>query len=249
MPEGDTVWRTAKSLRAVLSGRVLRRTDFRVPRFATTDLAGQEVDEVLSRGKHLLIRVGTSTIHTHLKMEGVWHVYRLGERWRRPGHQARLVLDTDAHTAVGFSLGVTEILGRDREDDVVGHLGPDLLGADWDAAVAAANLRAAGDQPIGLSLLDQRNLAGIGNIYRNEVCFLRGVDPFTPSAQVPDLRGLVTLAQRILFADRDRPVRHRPWVYGRAGQRCRRCGAPLEARDLGGRNVISCPRCQPAFRT
>jgi endonuclease-8 len=112
MPEGDTVWRAAHHLREVLAGRELTRSDFRVPAHATLDLSGREVDEVLSRGKHLLIRVGDASIHSHLKMEGSWHVHRLGTRWRRPAHQARAVLETREHQAVGYSLGVLEVLKR-----------------------------------------------------------------------------------------------------------------------------------------
>ncbi|PBC52828.1 DNA glycosylase [Rhodococcus sp. ACS1] len=245
MPEGDTVWRTANSLRDALEGKVLTRCDVRVPRYATVDLSGQLVDEVVSRGKHLLIRVGDHSIHTHLKMEGAWHIYAPDSRWRRPAHQARIVLATEDRVAVGFSLGITEILQRDDEEFAVGHLGPDLLGPDWDAGTAVRNLRAAGEQPIGLALTDQRNLAGLGNVYRNEVCFLRGVHPYTPAAEVTDLPAMVTLAHRMIHADKNNSIRHRPWVYGRAGQRCRRCGTVIEGHDLGRQEIFFCTYCQP----
>ena len=245
MPEGDTVWRTANSLRDALEGKVLTRCDVRVPRYATVDLSGEVVDEVVSRGKHLLIRVGDHSIHTHLKMEGAWHIYAPDSKWRRPAHQARIVLATEDRVAVGFSLGITEILRRDDEESAVGHLGPDLLGPDWDAGTAIENLRAAGEQPIGLALTDQRNLAGLGNVYRNEVCFLRGVHPYTPAAEVTDLPAMVTLAHRMIHADKNNSIRRRPWVYGRAGQRCRRCGTVIEGHDLGRQEIFFCTYCQP----
>src|SRR5690606_36796892 len=127
----------ARSLAAALTGAVLRRTDFRVPELATVDLAGQPAVESLARRKHLLRRNGErNALHSHLTMEGSWHLYRHGSRWRRPDHQARVVLETEGWVAVGFALGVVELLARDAEDDAVGHLGPDLLGPDWDAQEA-----------------------------------------------------------------------------------------------------------------
>lgn len=257
MPEGDTVFQAATRLRAVLAGRELTRSDVRVPAFATADLAGRTVDEVLARGKHLLIRVGDVTIHSHLKMEGAWHVYARGERWRRPGHTARIVLETADHQAVGFSLGVLELLPRDREGEAVGHLGPDLLGPDWDADRAVENLRADPARPIGLAVLDQRVLAGLGNVYRAELCFLRGVLPTRPVGEVEDLPGLVALAHRLISLNRDRParvttgnaLRDRLWVYGRGGRPCFRCGTRILEGRLGDtalteREVWWCPRCQ-----
>jgi len=259
VPEGDTVWQTAHRLDAALAGHALTECDIRVPRFATIDLSGERVDAVISRGKHLLTRVGEHTIHTHLKMEGTWHVYPRGARWKRPAHQARIVLGTEEAVAVGFSLGITEVLARADEDAVVGHLGPDLLGPDWDAAVAAANLAAAGGRPIGEALLDQRIMAGIGNVYRNEICFLRGVDPRTPTDRVPDLPKVVDLAHRLLQANRSRAVRvttgdrrpgRRDWVYGRGGKPCLRCGTLVVAAEFGAelgreRAIFYCPNCQP----
>ena len=144
MPEGDAVWRTARRLHLALSGRALVRSDFRVPAIAAADLSGGTVVETVSRGKHLLTRVDRGperwTLHTHLKMEGSWKVVRRGERWPRSANTARVVLETERHTAIGFSLGIVELVARDAEDDVVGHLGPDLLGPDWDEERALANL-------------------------------------------------------------------------------------------------------------
>jgi endonuclease-8 len=254
MPEGDTVWKTAQLQNAALAGSVLTGFDLRVPKFATADLTGETVHEVVSRGKHLLHRIGDVTLHTHLKMEGAWRTYAPGEKWRRPAFQARAVLTTADVVSVGFELGTTELLRRDEEESVVGHLGPDLLGA-WDPAEAARRLSAC-DDPVYIALLDQRNLAGIGNVYANELCFLRGVLPTRPMAEV-DAAPLVDLAERMLQANKDRWVRSttgdlRPgqtsWVYGRRGRPCRRCGTRLLGgelgRDMQERTVTWCPNCQ-----
>lgn len=256
MPEGDTVHLTAQLQNAALAGAVLTGFDLRVPRFATADLTGETVHEVVSRGKHLFHRIGGFALHTHLKMEGVWRTYAPGEGWRRPGHQARAVLTTDGVVSVGFELGVVELLRREDEDSVVGHLGPDLLGPDWDAAVAVSRLASHPEDPIYVAALDQRNLAGIGNVYANELCFLRGVLPTRPVAEV-ELAPFVELAERMLRANKDRWVRSttgdlRPgstsWVYGRSGRPCRRCGTRLLGgelgRDLQERTVTWCPNCQ-----
>ncbi|GAA4478580.1 Fpg/Nei family DNA glycosylase [Rhodococcus olei] len=259
MPEGDNVWQTAARLRDALVGAPLTVCDIRVPRYATVDLRPGPVDEVVSRGKHLLIRVGAATVHTHLKMEGEWHVYAAGARWRRPAWQARILLGTNDHLAVGFHLGIVEVLPRADENRAVGHLGPDLLGADWDAGRAAANLAADGSRPIGVAVLDQRVMAGVGNVYRSELCFLRGVHPATPVAAAGDPNAWAGLAHRLLVANRDRTVRvttgdrrrgRTTWVYGRAGQPCLRCGNLVESGTLGegtdgDRQIFWCPRCQP----
>jgi formamidopyrimidine-DNA glycosylase len=143
VPEGDTVWRAARRLDRALSGKLLTRTDVRVPAYATWDLSGAAVVDTVSRGKHLLTRIDAEehwTLHTHLKMEGSWRVLEPGQRWPRPGHTARIVLETDDVVAVGFQLGIVEIVARDREPEIVGHLGPDLLGPDWDADEAVRRL-------------------------------------------------------------------------------------------------------------
>lgn len=257
MPEGDTVYQAARRLREALVGRVLTATDFRVPAYATVDLAGERVDEVVSRGKHLLMRVGEHTIHSHLKMEGSWEVYGPGERWRHPAFQARAVLRTADAEAVGFQLGVLEVLPRSHEEEAVGHLGPDLLGPDWDAEEAIRRIAAHPETPIAVALLDQRNLAGLGNVYANELCFLRGMLPTRPVAEV-DVPAAVDLGHRLITANRDRRVRvttgdtrrgRNTWVYGRGGQACRRCGARIQRTELGRtaleeRVTYFCPVCQ-----
>jgi endonuclease VIII len=259
MPEGDTVWRTALHLDRALSGRLLVETDFRVPAHATLDLAGERVEETVSRGKHLLTRIGTDhTLHTHLLMEGAWHLYRAGSPWRRPAHEARVVLRTDDWTAVGFALGIVEVLPRAAEDTAVGHLGPDLLGPDWDEDEAVRRLGADPARPVAEALLDQRNLAGIGNLYKSELCFLAGVHPRLPVGQVPDLPRLVRRARSALEANKERVEQtmtgdtrrgRQTWVFRRDRQPCRRCGTTIRV-DLQGpqlqeRATYWCPTCQP----
>ena len=255
MPEGDSVWRAAHQLHAALAGQTLLASDFRVPRFATLNLRDWTVQEVVPRGKHLLMRlVGPAddrlTIHSHLKMEGSWQVYPPGGRWRKPGFTARCVLRTAAADAVGFSLGVLEVIKTADEDKAVGHLGPDLLGPDWDPAEAELRVSSAPDVPVGVALLDQRNLAGIGNIYRCEVCFLAGIHPASPVAAVTDLRAVFSDAKQLLEANlgpgRRTTVVNAPgtpvgraagrpgyWVYRREHQPCLRCRTPIRRGVLG----------------
>ncbi|MFZ7087297.1 DNA-formamidopyrimidine glycosylase family protein [Curtobacterium sp. RRHDQ10] len=258
MPEGDTVYRAAARLQAALGGRVLTRSDFRVPAFATLDLVGRTVDEVVPRGKHILHRIGDVTVHSHLKMEGRWDVYAPGDRWRRPAHQARCILDAEGVSTVGFALGILEVVPRDQEDDIVGYLGPDLLGPDWDADLALANLLAVPERPVGLALLDQRVLAGLGNVYRAELCYLRGVLPTRPVSEVSDPVRMIDLAKRLIMANRDRSERittgnsrpgQRFWVYNRAGKPCLRCRTRIQHGQLGDtelslRDTYWCPNCQ-----
>ncbi|KRC66529.1 DNA glycosylase [Aeromicrobium sp. Root236] len=258
MPEGDTVWRAARHLHEALAGRELTRTDFRVPAYATVDLSGSRVDEVVSRGKHLLIRTPEHSIHSHLKMEGAWHVYRLGSPWRRPGHTARAVLENDEWQAVGYSLGILEVLARGDEESVVGHLGPDLLGGDFDLDEATRRVAADPARAVHLALLDQRNVAGFGNEYVNELLFLMGLLPTRPVGEVADIRRVIARGQKMLDVNKSRiersftgSARHgeERWVYGRERARCRRCGTPLRSGTLGDRptterNTFWCPHCQ-----
>jgi formamidopyrimidine-DNA glycosylase len=259
MPEGDTVFLAATRMHAALAGQRLVATDFRVPRFATADLSGQVVREVAARGKHLLLRTDAgTTLHTHFKMEGAWHLYRPRERWRGPAFQVRAVLRTDPWVAVGFRLAICELLPTANEHDVLGHLGPDVLGPDWDPAEALRRLRADPDRAIGTALLDQRTIAGPGNVYKSEICFLRGVDPWTPVGQTEDLQGMVDLLKRLMEANRTtgnqvttgdtRPGRT-SWVAARTGKPCRRCATPIRKADQpsydGDRVTYWCPTCQP----
>jgi endonuclease-8 len=257
VPEGDAVWQTARRLHQALAGRVLTRSDFRVPRFATADLTGRTVTEAVSRGKHLLIRTADGvTVHTHLRMDGSWRVRPARDRIAE-SHRIRVVLANDTWQAVGYQLGVVEVMATAAEDKAVGYLGPDLLGPDWDPAEATRRLLADPARPVGEALLDQRNLAGVGNIFATEMLFLRGVSPWRPVGEVPDLRALVELGQRLLDANKERAgiittgVARRgeqTWAYGRAGQRCRRCGTTIRRAEQGDpgeeRARFWCPRCQ-----
>lgn len=266
MPEGDMVWRVARELHEALAGRELTRSDFRVPRYATTDLSGRTVPDVLARGKHLLIRVDACsgrpavTVHTHLRMDGSWRIRRAGGYPPRD-HRVRLVLANHEWQAVGYLLGVVEVLPTAREHQAVGHLGPDLLGPDWDEAEAVRRLARGPERPIGEALLDQKNLAGIGNLYKAEVLFLLGISPWRPVGSVSDLTAVAELAKKLLEANKERvgqvttgnPARgEQTWVYGRAGQPCRRCGTPVAVDGSGGQGTAArervtfwCPHCQP----
>ncbi|MFI9823903.1 DNA-formamidopyrimidine glycosylase family protein [Streptomyces sp. NPDC052013] len=265
MPEGDTVWQAARRLHSALAGKVLIRSDLRVPRLATADLTGRTVLEVIPRGKHLLTRVeGGLTLHSHLRMDGSWRVFANGQRWTGgPAHQIRAILGNAERTAVGYRLPVLELLRTTDEDRAVGHLGPDLLGPDWDPDLALANLLKDPDRPLGEALLDQRNLAGIGNVFKSELCYLLGVTPWLPVGHLPADRAakLPELAKRLLEYNRDRPIRRTTgspstsstpgtprtprtprttnrrvpdlFVYGRAPRPCLRCGTPVRIADQG----------------
>ena len=261
MPEGDTVWRAARLLDRALSGRVLTASDFRVPALAVADLSGALVEGTATHGKHLLMHIDAPdvrwTLHTHLKMEGAWQVYAAGERWRRPAHTARVVLDVAGNQAVGFSLGVVELLPRADEHLITGHLGPDLLHDDVDLDEAVRRLLTQPDTPIVEAVQDQRRFAGIGNMYANELCFLLGLTPASPVGDVPDPARLVRRAQALLVVNRERAQQsttgdlrqgRRTWVYRQRA--CRRCGTSVETTTIGveGRERATywCPRCQPA---
>ncbi|MFD7233293.1 Fpg/Nei family DNA glycosylase [Streptomyces sp. NPDC059881] len=268
MPEGDTVWLTARKLHTALAGRTLTLSDLRVPRFATADLTGREVLDVTARGKHLLTRVeGGLTLHSHLRMDGAWRVYAAGERWRDgPDHQIRAVLGNSEHTAVGYRLPVLELLRSTDEDKAVGHLGPDLLGPDWDVGTAVRNLLADPARPLGEALLDQRNLAGIGNVYKSELAFMARVTPWLPIGELPSgvPERLVATAHRLLEANKNRfdrrttpaarggdqrrigqrPGEQHLFVYGREGRPCLRCGTPVRKAGQDDRVTYWCPGCQ-----
>jgi endonuclease VIII len=258
VPEGDTVWRHARSLDRALAGQILSATDFRVPQLATVDLAGGKVLRTVSRGKHLLTRIEARegwTLHTHLKMEGSWHIYQSGQRWRRPAHEARVVLSSESRQAVGFALGIVELIPRHREGDVVGHLGPDLLGPDWDEDEALRRLRVDPDRAVHEAILDQTCLAGIGNMYAAELCFTGGVHPLRPVGDVADLARLVRRARQMLDQNKERAEQtttgdlrrgRRHWVYRRDRQACLRCQTIIEvSQNAEGRATYWCPSCQP----
>jgi endonuclease-8 len=261
VPEGDTVWNTARVLHRALAGGRLTGSDLRVPQLATVDLTGAVVLSATSRGKHLLLRLRmvddrALTFHSHLRMDGTWRAYAPGERWTaRPAHLIRAVLRTADAVAVGYHLHDLALVPTADEATLVGHLGPDLLGPDWDPDEAVRRLSAHPATPIAEALLDQRNLAGIGNLYKCEVLFLRGVWPWTPVRDVPDLPRLVEVARQLLSANRGRWTQsttgstrrsETSYVYGRRAERCRRCGTAIRRDDRGERVTYWCPTCQPA---
>ncbi len=220
------------------------------------------VSEVRPAGKHLLTRFGDGrTLHSHLRMDGAWHLYSPGARWRRPAHQARAVLATTARVAVGFNLHDLRLLPASDEHHLVGHLGPDLLSADWGAARTAEAVRrltADGAREIGLALLDQTVMAGVGNLYKTEVCFLLGCSPWTPVSEV-DAERAVVLCRELLRRNAWHPEQsttgdsrrgRQHWVYQR--RTCFRCGGPVQRSSQGSdvetRVAYFCPHCQPGPR-
>jgi endonuclease VIII len=260
MAEGDTVARLAARLDRQLAGSRIVRSDVRHPRFAATDLAGQSIAGWASRGKHLLLRTDAGwTVHSHLRMSGRWSVLRPGRRLP-PAVAAdlRVALHlSDGHTVAGIALPVLTVLATRDEARVVGHLGPDLLDPHFDPGAAEARLRADPAVPAVVALLDQRRVAGLGNMWAQELLFLARVHPWRPIGAV-DLRPLLHEARaRLRHAVTANPGQNttgrrspRHWVYGRAGRPCLRCGAPVAfaaPRDTPhGRETWWCPACQRA---
>ena len=251
-----------KRLHAALAGRLLLRGELRHPRLAEEDLAGRTVLGVRSVGKHLLTRFDDGrSLHSHFRMDGSWHLYRPGTAWRRPAHEIRAILAHEERVAVGYALHDMELVPTTAEDRLVGHLGPDLLDPDWGDAHAAEALRrftARADHELGLVLLEQRVMAGVGNLYKAEVCFLLGLSPWTPVRDVPDVAGAIALARELLVRNKDRPEQsttgelgwgRQHWVFERGGQRCFRCGTRIRVAEQGlgvhARVAYWCPRCQP----
>ncbi len=259
MPEGDTIHRAAIRMRPVLAGHALTR--FEAPRLVGDRPAvGELIEDVEARGKHLLVHFsGGLTLRTHMKMTGSWHLYREGERWRKGAHLARVVVGADSGwLGVCFQAPVVETHHRALGDPLpLATLGPDLTAPDpdIDAAVGRAALAAPGTE-LGDALLDQRISSGIGNVYKSEVCFLHGIDPFTPLADVaPEvLHRILETSHRLLVANlgSTRRITYRGGVavYGRRGQPCFRCGSLVRMRRQGemARSTYWCPTCQPAAR-
>jgi endonuclease-8 len=246
-------------MRTALVGGTLRRGEFRIPQLATVDLAGATVTEVVPRGKHLLIRLDDGrTLRTHFRMDGSWHIYRPGSPWRGgPAYDIRAVLTTDDWECVGYRLHDLDLVPTAEEDRLVGHLGPDVLGADWSLDEALRRLRDHPDEQIGVALVDQRNLAGIGNLYKVESLFVLGVHPWARVADVPDLPALVERARALMRANLHHPEQNTTgdprrgrdhWVFGRRGKPCRRCGTAILLGEQGPalqeRVTWWCPRCQ-----
>lgn len=273
MPEGDTLHRAAKTLQLALGGKRVTHFHSEYAHVAVAaenrPVEGETVEEVRAAGKHLLMRFSNGlTLRTHMRMNGSWHLYRPGERWKRPRSAMRLLLRTEDYEAVAFSVPVAELVTeRQLQRGDVGRLGPDLLGDDFDVEEAIARLRERGRQPIGELLLNQRVSAGIGNVYKSETLFLAGVRPDRLGADVTDeeLRSLFETAGTLMKANvrvgsdegittyfgyrrttRAGDPSQRLWVYGRAGEPCRKCGGPIAfvKQGLGARSTYFCPSCQ-----
>lgn len=263
MPEGDSVYLLARRLDRHLLGRTVVRSDLRVPQHATADLSGRSIDAHATHGKHLLTRLsGGLTLHTHLQMDGSWTVTGPGKRLpARLMADVRVLLATDrGHTAHGLLLPVVDLLPTTREHTVIGHLGPDPLRDDWDPEEAARRLESDPDRPLAAALLDQTLVAGWGNLWANELAFLRGHSPWTPVGEV-DVPALVRLGARALRHSALTPGAHQVttgntrrgeqhWVAGRQRRPCLRCGTPIRMvpevpNDPARRRTWWCPTCQP----
>jgi endonuclease-8 len=273
VPEGDAIFRTARTLHRALAGEIVTRFESVLPKLTRVDedapITGRRVESVEAAGKHVLMRFsGDLVLRTHMRMNGSWHVYRPGERWRRPRRDMRVVVATDRFEAVAFNVPVAELLGatdQERQPDLRA-MGPDLLGETFDEAEALRRVRARGREAIADVLLNQRVVAGIGNVYKSEVLFICRVNPFTPADEVADDRvgDLLRTARKLLQANvstlgggittyigfrrtRGRDESQRRYVYGRAGRPCRRCGTSIRVQAQGphARLTYWCPRCQP----
>ncbi len=276
MPEGDTIFRTARTLGRALTGKRItgfRSTYPKLTRFNDeTPLAGQTVDRVESRGKWLLIHFsGGGTLATHMLMSGSWHIYRPGERWQQPQADMRIVIENSEYIAVGFRVPVAEMhtaqsLARERR---IPRPATDVLSAEFDARATARRLLAHGDEEIGDVLLHQDVMAGVGNVFKSEICFVTGINPFCKTASLDEEKAaaLIAATQRLVAANvledssdaivtyggrKRRTTRESDpgaslWVYGRNGEPCRRCGEPIRSRIQGpdARVTFWCAHCQP----
>jgi endonuclease VIII len=275
MPEGDTIFRTARTLQRALGGQVIAKFDTQLSGLAVVDrresIAGRTVQHVSSRGKHLLIELsGGLVLRSHMRMHGHWHIYRPGERWRAPARDARIVISTATWVAIAFNVTDAEWLPV----EAVAHhprlsaLGPDLLSDDPDFDEARVRIRASGSRHIAEALLAQRAVAGLGNVYKSEILFIFGVHPFTAVSDVTDqtLDAMLRRGRDLLRLNvTERAVAVAPgmgrvttgrlnpaeslWVYGRAGQPCLKCGAAIESSsETDGRRTYWCPSCQAPHR-
>ena len=272
MPEGDTIFRAARTLHAALSSQRIERFESvfvhltRVD--ADTPIAGRRMERVESRGKHVLMWLeGGLVLRTHMRMHGSWHIYRPGERWQRPRHEMRILVETAPYVAVAFAVPVAEFVAADAIDreGPVAELGPDPLGDGFDAAAAVTRLQARGDMEIADALLAQRAIAGIGTVFKSEILFAARLSPCTPvgALDAAALTRVIAIAERQMRANvgeatsvaaaggRRTTNRLDPsarlWVYGRRDLPCRRCGTPVQRAKQGpdARSTYWCARCQP----
>lgn len=275
MPEGDTIFRSARALHRALAGSVITRFDTAYAQLArvhdNTPIVGRTVERVEARGKWLLMYLsGDLILLTHMRMNGSWHMYRTGERWQRRSFDMRIRIETADWQVIGFTVPIAEFHTADSlaRKTMVPQLGPDLLTQTFDPVAAIAKIQKHLEDEIAVVLLDQRVLAGIGNVFKSEVCFACGVHPFRLVRSLSDgeMDSLVRTSQKFLKANvadgsGDGIVTYsgmrrttgssdpssRLWVYGRQGQPCRRCGGPIHSRKQGSqaRTTFWCPVCQP----
>lgn len=259
MPEGDTVWLACLRLREALQEQVITASDFRLPALATASVTGRVVQDVVPMGKHMLMRFDDErTLHSHFRMDGTWHLLGPEGRWPAPGHAVRVVLRTDDRVALGIRLHDVRLVPTAQEHTLVGHLGPDILAPTWDAEAVATGMREVPQAEIGMALLDQRLVAGIGNLYRNEALFIHGINPWTHVVEVDDLSALLQTSHRLM--DRNKGDWSQAttgesghgrdhYVFERGRRPCRRCGTSIRVANQGlpprQRLTYWCPTCQP----
>ena len=269
MPEGDSIFQLSHRMQ-FMQGRKVLQSSMRVPRYANVHFEPRQVSKVWPYGKHLFMAFEDLTLHTHLKMEGTWAVHRKGQRWKKPGHTARVVLVLDDPAGpievVGHELGFARVFPTDTYPEPIAHLGPDVLDEHWpDSGEAEAKQRILTNptRAIGLALLDQTMLAGVGNEYRAEICFICGIHPATPVAAV-DLDQVLAVTRRLMWENRYSPIRvttgvrragESTYVFGRNNKPCRRCGTLIVKSTLVDdptqeleRIIWWCPHCQPLLR-
>ena len=278
MPEGDTIFRAARTLHRALAGKTVTHFESMLPSLTRVHddapLTGRTIQSVSARGKHLLMEFsGDLVLRTHMRMNGSWHIYRRGERWQRARRDMRIVVATSDYEAVGFNIPVAEFLAS-REltrHDELRKLGPDVLSGTFDAAEAIRRIRERPSMPIADALLNQRVIAGLGNVYKSEILFMCGVNPFVEVRDIDGgkLQEIVTTARRMLATnvlDGVAPMttysgyrrttgradpKERLWVYSRARLPCRRCGTAIRVRKQGldARLTYWCPGCQAESRS
>jgi len=253
MPEGDNIFVAARTLNRALAGREILTYASDI---APADLVGRTITRVEPRGKNVLMHLDDGRVlHSHMMMSGSWHIYRPGEKWQRPETQARIVITTERFVAVGFNVPVASVMTeRVAEREVVANLGPDMLAAEWDRAQILARLRARGDLSIGVALMYQRLVAGIGNVYKSEILFICRVDPWSLIDALDDdtLGRILDTARALMLANlegkrrRTREGPERVHVYGRSGKACFTCGTRVLMRRQGdqGRSTYYCATCQ-----
>jgi len=277
MPEGDSIFRAARALHQAFAGSSVTRFESMFPTLTRVNedhpIAGRQVRSVTARGKHILMEFSGDLVwHTHMRMNGSWHLYKPGEKWHRPRREMRVLVETETRVAVGFNIPVAEFL---TERDLARHrvlqaLGPDLLDSDFDPVEVHRRMALRLRDTVAAVLLDQRVLAGIGNVFRSEILFLARVQPFTTIGELSEQerQRVIDQARKLLTANvltrsqtlgpavgrrttRSMNPSVNLWVYGRGGRPCRECGTPIRVRKIGldARAIYWCPACQPDSTT